>query len=487
MSTAPDSPKASKLGSLGTNFWLILLALSVIVFGANTGCRDLTRAAACPAPPTGAADLQVLSQQLANQGREAVGGNAEAFKAFKATKAQIESHHRHHHAAVTAPRATVSGPLNKLVATWTPLGKSADQLVSSEPAVLALAGNADRFSNQVPQLQAQLNEVVRAMSASGAPSSQIYNALQQVVVAGTMARRVTEMRAGGSGAAMAGDALARDAVVFGQVLEGLRNGNADLGIAPLRNGDALSALNQSQALWATMKKDLDAITGSSKNLFARAVRRRRHHHRLRRRCWTTARSCSTRSPRSVRCATRARSRNFWLGILSGVLALVSIVGLLWSLYRSRQREQETRYQTQVELNNRNQEAIMRLLDEMGSLAEGDLTVKATVTEDMTGAIADSINFAVDELRNLVHDHQRHLRAGGRVHPGNAGHRDAAGRSGRAPGRPDQLRFRARSTKSRSASTRCRATPPSRPKWRSARCRSPPKGAGVVRQTIGGMD
>ena len=44
---------------------------------------------------------------------------------------------------------------------------------------------------------------------------------------------------------------------------------------------------------------------------------------------------------------------------------------------------------------------MRLLDEMGSLAEGDLTVKATVTEDMTGAIADSINFAVEQLRTLV--------------------------------------------------------------------------------------
>ncbi len=44
---------------------------------------------------------------------------------------------------------------------------------------------------------------------------------------------------------------------------------------------------------------------------------------------------------------------------------------------------------------------MRLLDEMGSLAEGDLTVKATVTEDITGAIADSINFAIEALRSLV--------------------------------------------------------------------------------------
>ncbi|KAG1157742.1 hypothetical protein G6F35_019182 [Rhizopus arrhizus] len=44
---------------------------------------------------------------------------------------------------------------------------------------------------------------------------------------------------------------------------------------------------------------------------------------------------------------------------------------------------------------------MRLLDEISSLGEGDLTVKASVTEDMTGAIADAINYAVDELRHLV--------------------------------------------------------------------------------------
>jgi twitching motility protein PilJ len=52
-------------------------------------------------------------------------------------------------------------------------------------------------------------------------------------------------------------------------------------------------------------------------------------------------------------------------------------------------------------NRRNQDAILRLLNEMGNLADGDLTVKASVTEDVTGAIADSINFAVDELRTLV--------------------------------------------------------------------------------------
>jgi twitching motility protein PilJ len=56
---------------------------------------------------------------------------------------------------------------------------------------------------------------------------------------------------------------------------------------------------------------------------------------------------------------------------------------------------------QAAQNERNQQAIMTLLDEMSSLADGDLTVHATVTEDITGAIADSINYAVEALRELV--------------------------------------------------------------------------------------
>jgi len=87
----------------------------------------------------------------------------------------------------------------------------------------------------------------------------------------------------------------------------------------------------------------------------------------------------------------------WLNIIFGAAAAIFLFFALAS-YQSAQRRQ---MQATTDLNQRNQEAILRLLDEMGSLAEGDLTVKATVTEDITGAIADSINFAVEALRSLV--------------------------------------------------------------------------------------
>jgi len=398
MSTASESSRNSKLRLAGVNGWLVLLLVSMVLFGANTGVATWQGSRLADAS-TKAADLQVLSQQLANQGREAVAGNAQAFTAFKATRTAIEEN-----VATLQTRygkePGVTAPIASLVRVWAPLGESAGQLAASEPAVLALAGKANSFSGAVPGLQAQLNEVVRAMSASGAPASQIYSALQQVVVAGSMARRVTEIRAGGAGAAAAGDALARDITVFTQVLDALRDGNAELGIAPVRGAVALAALEQSQQQWATMKTDADAILASSRQLFAAQS------------AAASLTSGSTTMLNESRSLFNAFSSfgsvsdtrlfpNFWIGVVSGALSLIAIIGFVATSVRGRSREQELRYQTQVEFNSRNQQAIMRLLDEISSLGEGDLTVKASVTEDMTGAIADAINYAVDELRHLV--------------------------------------------------------------------------------------
>ncbi len=70
------------------------------------------------------------------------------------------------------------------------------------------------------------------------------------------------------------------------------------------------------------------------------------------------------------------------------------------------RETRHRLNEQASQNERNQAAILQLLDELADLAEGDLTVHASVTENFTGAIADSINYAIDQMRGLVSNIKR---------------------------------------------------------------------------------
>jgi twitching motility protein PilJ len=89
----------------------------------------------------------------------------------------------------------------------------------------------------------------------------------------------------------------------------------------------------------------------------------------------------------------ANSPDLWFAIGAMVLVAVIAVGMI--------RNARSQFQEQAEQNEANQMAILQLLDELSHLAEGDLTVRATVTGDFTGAIADSINAAIDQLRALV--------------------------------------------------------------------------------------
>ncbi|MGB5345989.1 MAG: methyl-accepting chemotaxis protein, partial [Woeseia sp.] len=88
-------------------------------------------------------------------------------------------------------------------------------------------------------------------------------------------------------------------------------------------------------------------------------------------------------------------------LVPGLLAAALLGLLLLVALNRKSRVFERAAKVQAEQNERNQQAILRLLDELGSLADGDLTVEATVTEDITGAIADSINYAIEKLRELV--------------------------------------------------------------------------------------
>ena len=102
----------------------------------------------------------------------------------------------------------------------------------------------------------------------------------------------------------------------------------------------------------------------------------------------------------------------WLTLfVAAVLALLCAVGLSQiplqegrnrqSVAESQMLDAERLQQEAKRVNDANQAAILRLMNELQTVAEGDLTQQATVTEDITGAIADSVNYTVEELRTLV--------------------------------------------------------------------------------------
>jgi twitching motility protein PilJ len=89
-------------------------------------------------------------------------------------------------------------------------------------------------------------------------------------------------------------------------------------------------------------------------------------------------------------------------VLAGLLLLGLVLVFLMFFYGKKQTAQSVVLTNQLAREGQdNQEAVLQLLDEMGDLADGDLTVKAEVRDNITGAIADSINYTIDSLRDLV--------------------------------------------------------------------------------------
>lgn len=191
----------------------------------------------------------------------------------------------------------------------------------------------------------------------------------------------------------------RDAATFGDLLAALRKGSDSPKPAAARDAETAERLAELDKVFAQFRTALTGISANLKDLANAKQAARR----------IVAQSDPLFD--SVQKLTQAyenelteRNVNSWiLGI--AILLCAGVIALMTKVYvddqRRRARDAE-RIRAEVEQKNRaNQDAILRLMNEMGMLADGNLTVKATVTEDITGAIADSVNFTIEELRVLV--------------------------------------------------------------------------------------
>lgn len=343
-------------------------------------------------------EIQVRAQQLAKAAGEAAVGNFAAFDELRQTRDIISDairQLRHGEAAISLPPspAAVDEALAALEATWSRIEQDAERILDRTGLVLELADSAAAFSTNVPQLQARADEAVRLMIQTGAPITQVYVASRQLVLADRMLRWVGEILAGGAGAITAAEGFSRDAALFDRVLQGLIDGDEELNLEAVRNPQVLEALAAVRQLFDEIKVDVEIVLDASSNLFE--VRESADGIFL-----DAAELTEQARILAGSYATLGDGR-VWPSLIVGIALAGAALLMLFLIGFDLYLDQRRRARTTSELNQRNQEAILCLLDEMSSLADGDLTVEATVTEDITGAIADSVNYAVEALRDLV--------------------------------------------------------------------------------------
>ncbi len=377
---------------------LSLLALFLNFFFANQRNEEDRGAIAATT------EIQVRSQQIAKFAAEAANGNPAAFDELGKTRDEIQFRinalQKGSLATDKFPKVPpisrnpkVEPAVKKLVESWEMVKAQATAILERSANVDNFSLTALSFSEKIGPLSVRSDQFAKILSERGASQDQVYIAGRQVAIAERLNRRLTEVQAAGENADAARDGFLRDAQMFNRVLEGFQNGDGDLNIAAVRSPEGLQILQEVKAIYSDISGFVDQITKGSNDVFAVKEASDTLFNR-------SGSLLLNAQSVSKQFADQPASRIFpslGAALFSGLLAALSVLGLLYLGYRDQQR----RYKITADLNQRNQEAILRLLDEMGSLAEGDLTVRATVTEDITGAIADSINFAVEALRSLV--------------------------------------------------------------------------------------
>ena len=344
-----------------------------------------------------ATELRILSQQLAKSASEAATGKAEAFKDLRQARAEFERRLNilrsgDPQTGLPASPAILRPRLDTLESQWEAQRKQVDTMLGSEQTVLSLHQLSGALADTIPQLQVENEEIVDILIERGAPASQVVVAQRQALLAERILGAINKILTGDEAAVQAADSFGRDASLFGRVLKAMREGNASMGIAKITDPEAVGRLNEANKLFEFVSGNVDEILATSPELL-----------QIRSAVGLIYRGSQallgSASDLSAGYASLAQSRkiNTVGSYLLVFIALGAILCIGYILVRdTRRRLAET-----DEKNQRNQTAILRLLDEIADLADGDLTVQATVTEDFTGAIADSINYSIDQLRELV--------------------------------------------------------------------------------------
>lgn len=310
------------------------------------------------------------AETLLLQAREASRGSSQAFDALDRTLARLP--------APAASAGDQAGLVSQLRSGAAAISKGRQDILNAyaivadieqlAPALLRETANLEFAAGSEPAVSAQLNRLR--------------------VVARNVAPAVRALVSGPDKPSDVANDLGQTEIDASQIVLGLQSGDADLGIRAVSGPRALEALSKlsgaKDRLFARVRDvralsdRLDLVHQGSSQLDAVAARVLGDA--------TNAGSGAGRSTRDL----------LVIGLL--VLAAVLLATMTW-LYLQGGAGREA--DPQIEQGERNQQAILRLLDELSSLADGDLTVQATVNEDITGAIADSINYAVEALRELV--------------------------------------------------------------------------------------
>ncbi|PZO95798.1 MAG: chemotaxis protein [Acinetobacter johnsonii] len=372
-----DSEKSKPL-ILGAAFCIVLaIFLLLYLFYSVPRNNEFTRSLG---------DLHLLSQTISRQATEATAsGTPEAIKKLTESQKSFAENLetvKDIHASTDA--------LREVDAQWKKVSENIDLIASQQKIINQLYDTNIAISESIPGIQAEYNLMVDQMARQNVPANQVVIAKNQVFIAERILRSIGSVLTGSANSRESADDFSSDTETFASYLNAQLNGSADLGVERINDPEMRDSLTSIQSEYDDVLKSAAATVLKNSSQIVKV-----------RQASSSIFEQSDALLSNLNKLSGGTGLAIAIPALGLILALIAFLFCVFKLLVLRGESDKKRVSRLQDEYDRNQNAILRLLDEIADLADGDLRSYATVSEDFTGAIADSINFAIDQLRDLV--------------------------------------------------------------------------------------
>ena len=346
-----------------------------------------------------ATEMQMLSQRIANSAQQAVQGIPVAFAQLKESRDRFNGNLKllaqggeKNNVVVDPSPSAMQGLLAELTKHWGPVEKNINLILAQQQGLVNLKALEDNIQKAAPRLALLAQELaVATLDAREAYSTTTYARQLYADVANFNFDDALRLLSTETPNPQVALSLRNNTRSYQQTLDALL-GTGSSTIRAISNAQAKRKATELSKAFAPFAAGVNTIVGSMSDL-ARAKQGNRD-------VFSASESLlklPTNLADGYQNATATQTIYGGGAIAFALLALASLF-LLGKVFLDDAR---CRALLSEQENKRNQDAILLLLDEMGRVADGDLTVQAKVTEDVTGAIADSINYTIEQIRQLV--------------------------------------------------------------------------------------
>lgn len=344
------------------------------------------------------AELRMLSQNIAKYASNASDGRQEAFDLLRNRRDEFENNLETLNngdpkiGLPPSPKEIRLHEILRLEETWRPMREKIDSILARQNSLLELHRIVGNLNKTIAQLELDYDKVIEVLLKDLAPADQISVAGREKWLAEKTLRYLDKIVEGGQDSMEAAESFARQMSLFGSYLNGLKEGNPALHISKVTDEEAKKLLNHIAETYHYIQENVQQLIKISEQLMI--VRTASYD------IFLGSQMLLDQSTELL----RAYSKNYqvrWVSPLTGyLLGALSIFLLLLLAYRL-YADTKKRLALTAAQHRSNRIAVLQLLDELSNLAHGDLTVHATVNKEITGAIAESVNYAINALRQLV--------------------------------------------------------------------------------------